>query len=110
MAKASSVADGRRRQRFGGVLIGLTGVLFTLLTWRDALTTGQFSVRSAIAFPAFAVVGIALLLMPGYKEERRARGEDLAGKKGWRLLTLRWWIVLVVALAAGFLNLFVLGS
>ncbi len=110
MADGYREADGRRRQQVGGLLIGLTGLVFTVLTWRDALTTGAFSVRSAIAFPAFAVVGIALLFMPGYKEERRARGEDLTGKRGWRLLTLRWWLVLALALAAGFLNLFVLGA
>ncbi len=54
--------------------------------------------------PAFIVLGLAMIAIPGYKEERLARGEDLSGLSGTQLLTPRWWAVLAVALAAGLGN------
>ena len=98
----------RTVQRVGGFLIAATGIGFTIWTWHDATTTGFFSVRAALLFPAFSVVGLALLLVPGYKEERRARGEDTSRMKGWRLITKRWWFILAIALGAGFFNLWYL--
>ena len=41
-------------------------------------------------FPAVFVLGVALILFPGYKEERIARGEDISGLQGWQLITPRW--------------------
>jgi hypothetical protein len=50
------------------------------------------------------VAGLALVLFPGYKEERLARGEDISALSGTQLLTPRWWVVLVIALLAGLAN------
>ncbi len=50
------------------------------------------------------MLGLGLLLFPGYRTERLTRGEDLSSLSGLRLLTPRWWIMLVAALALGLLN------
>jgi hypothetical protein len=100
--------SSRNAQRVGGLLIAAVGAGFTAWVWRESVTTGYFSVRAALTFPAFFVVGFALMLFPGYKEERRARGEDLMGVTGWRLITTRWWLVLLLAFACGFANLWLL--
>jgi hypothetical protein len=49
-------------------------------------------------------MGLALILFPGYKEERTARGQDISDMQGWKLLTLRWRVVLIIALAVGIGN------
>ncbi|MBZ5565049.1 MAG: hypothetical protein LAP13_21840 [Acidobacteriia bacterium] len=59
-------------------------------------------------FPAVFILGLGLIIFPGYREERLARGEDISRLQGWRLITTRWWTILVVALVAGGTNLILL--
>jgi hypothetical protein len=57
-------------------------------------------------FPAVAVIGPGLILFPGYKEERIERGgEDITHLSGARLLTPRWWAILIIAVLTGLGNL-----
>jgi hypothetical protein len=92
-------AANRMRERIGGVLLFTLGAAMTILGWVD-----RVPVRAAVEFPPFAVFGIALLLIPGYRTERRARGEDVEALSGTALITPRWWIVLALALGAGGIN------
>ncbi len=94
----------RAKQRFGGILIALLGGGGTFWTWQTALSEGHFSLKASLIFPAFLVLGLGLTLFPGYREERLARGEDLTGMEGMKLLTPRWWVILAVALLAGAAN------
>jgi len=64
------------------------------------LATGEFGIGGA-AGPALAVLGIALVLFPGYRQERIERGEDISSLRGLDLLTSRWKAVLGIALLAG---------
>ena len=91
----------RGRERIGGIVILVLSIAVTLLAWEQADRTGRFTVGAAVVGPAFAVVGVALLLIPSYRLERLARGEDLSNLSGSKLITPRWWTVLVVALVAG---------
>jgi len=77
---------------------------FTAWSWYTMLTAGYYYRNAAMLFPAFGVFGLALVLIPGYREERLARGEDISGLSGVELLTPRWRAVLILALAAGFGN------
>jgi hypothetical protein len=72
--------------------------------WHEALHESLFFEEASGIFPAFFVMGLALILFPGYKEERTARGQDISGMQGWKLLTLRWRVVLIIALAVGIGN------
>jgi hypothetical protein len=92
-------------QRFGGVLLFTIGAGFTAYRWYAAAHGPPIYAGKAEAiFPAFAAVGIALVLIPGYREERLARGEDITALRGAALITPRWWAVLVVALVCGAAN------
>ncbi|HET6229044.1 MAG TPA: hypothetical protein VFE05_03130 [Longimicrobiaceae bacterium] len=93
----------RRAQQAGGAFIAVLGLGLAWIAWHDAATNGEFYLKAAVAGPAFAAVGIGLVLFPGYKEERLARGEDLSALSGMALLTPRWWGVLVAGLGAGVL-------
>ena len=99
----------RGQQRIGGVFIALVGIAGAVYQWRVAMETGSF-LLFAVALPGFAVLGLALLAIPGYREERAARGEDTAALNGFALITPRWWIVLAAALAAGIANAFLLSA
>lgn len=94
----------RGRQRLGGAFIALLSGGFLAWTWYTALTRGYFYRKAAMLFPAFLVIGLALVAIPGYREERIARGEDVSRLSGSKLVTPRWWAVLVLALAAGVVN------
>jgi hypothetical protein len=93
----------------GGALIALLSAAFVAWTWHTALTRGYYYPKAAMIFPAFLVIGLALLAIPGYREERIARGEDVSRLQGSQLITPRWWAVLALALAAGFGNWLLLG-
>lgn len=100
----------RWKQRLGGFLIAAIGGVGTVWTWQRALSEGYFYLKASMVLPAFLVVGLALIAIPGYKEERIERGEDISGLSGVELITPRWWVVLVVALSAGFGNFLLLNA
>ncbi len=94
----------RWKQQLGGLLIALVGGGGTAWMWNTALKEGYFYPKASMLLPAFCVLGLGLMLFPGYKEERTARGEDITGLTGVRLITPRWWVILTLALAAGVVN------
>ncbi len=100
----------RWKQQLGGLLMALLGAGFTAWGWYTALFRGYFYPKASMLFPALFIVGLGLTIFPGYREERIARGEDISRLQGWRLITARWWAVLVVGLAAGGANLILLES
>jgi len=99
--KSSHHPVPRSAQRFGGLCIAALGGFLAGLAYTGARQTGSFSLYAALLGPAFAVIGVALFLFPGYREERLARGESLEGLTGAALLTPRWRVVLALALVAG---------
>lgn len=98
----------RWKQRLGGALIAAIGAGGTLWIWHVARSEGYVYLKAGVLMPAFLVLGLALVVVPGYKEERLARGEDISRLSGVQLLTPRWWAVLVAALAAGLGNVLLL--
>ncbi len=94
----------RWKQQLGGLFIAVLGAGFTVWGWYTALTKGYYYVMASMIFPAFFVIGLGLVIFPGYREERVARGEDISKLAGAHLITFRWWVILAVALAAGGAN------
>ena len=100
----------RWKQQVGGLFMALLGAGFTGWSWYTALYQGYFYPKASMLFPAVFVLGLGIIAFPGYKEERIARGEDISRLQGWRLITPRWWAILIVALLAGAANYFLLSS
>lgn len=96
--------EQRTKERLGGAFIAILGAGGTFWNWQRALTEGAYYSKAAMLFPAFAVVGLGLLIVPGYRTERLARGEDISSLSGLALLTPRWRLILVLAIAAGGVN------
>src|SRR5260370_32048163 len=91
----------RWKQSLGGALIGIVGAIGTAWIWHDALTEGYFYFKASMLLPAFAVLGLGLVIFPGYKEERIAAGEDISALSEFRLATPRWRPSLVSCLVPG---------
>ena len=91
-------------RRLAGLGIALGGGCITWLVWRQATHDAQFSLYGAMAGPAFAMLGLGLILFPGYREERLRRGEEIGQLEGLALLTPRWLGILVGMGLAALLN------
>jgi len=100
----------RWKQQLFGLFMALLGGVITSWGWYTALYKGYFYPKTSMIFPCFCILGLALIVFPGYKEERIARGEDISGLSGVKLLTRRWWAILLVSLVAGFGNYVLLSS
>jgi len=100
----------RWKQQVGGLFIALLGAGFTGRTWYTAFYEGYFNRKASMIFPAFFVLGLGMIVFPGYREERIARGEDISRMKGPELITPRWWVLLMVAFVAAGLNYLLLSS
>ncbi len=100
----------RSVQQLGGAIIALASGWVSLWMWHGPLTNHPLYLKGAVLFPAFTVIGLALIICPGYREERIARGEDVSALRGCRLITARWWAILVLALIVGIGNLTLLLS
>lgn len=94
----------RRGQQIGGLVMFGVCLAATIWVWWTAFFQGYFYVYASLIFPAFAVVVLGLILFPDYKTERIARGEDVSEVEGIKLLTARWWAILVIALVCSFAN------
>jgi hypothetical protein len=99
----------RRKQQLGGLLIALISGGVSAWMWYTALTDGYYYTKE-LAFPGLVVLGLAVILFPGYREERLARGEDISSLSGLRLLTPRWWGIFVLALVVAVGNWIILES
>lgn len=98
----------RQKERFGGAFIATIGTILTFLSWHSAIYEGSFSIKAGFGGPAFTIIGLALILFPGYQSERIARGEDISQLSGAQLMTPRWWGVLAISIGSGLLNIGVL--
>lgn len=85
----------------GGAFMALVSLGGTIGVWYAALTEGYFYPYFSVIFPAFFFVGLGMIFFKNYKTERVERGEDISEIEGWKLITARWWAMLVLGLLAG---------
>ena len=103
-------SGSRWLQRVGGVILMLISLGFWTWGWYTAYFEGYYHYKASMLFPATFILGLGLMLFPGYREERIARGEDISGKSGLKLLTARWWVILTLAFISGVGNHILLSS
>lgn len=95
----------RLKQGLGGFVLALSGAYLTFSMWYQQFYRPDDTYYLIYPpAPIFFVLGVAAIFFPGYKEERLARGEDISGMHGWKLLTPRWRWVLIVAAAVAIGN------
>jgi hypothetical protein len=94
----------RFKQSIGGVIIFFLGLGLTGVNWSFWFSDGSFYPKIAFIGPAFAIVGLGLVAMPGPREERLAKGQNLADYPKTKMITPRWWAVIAAGLAFGGIN------
>ena len=110
VSESFGFGGGLGRGLVGAASRGLSGAGFIGWTWYTSFYEGYFNRKAGMIFPAFFVLGLGMILFPGYREERIARGEDISRLKGWKLITPRWWVILIIALVAGGVNYLLVSS
>jgi hypothetical protein len=89
-------------QRIAGVFFMALGSGFTAWSWHTAINEGYYYAKAAF-FPAFAVVGLGMFLFPMDMEKLEAEhGVDKPTSLAH--YPLRWKLIMVLALLAGFGN------
>jgi hypothetical protein len=100
----------RQMERFGGLFITTIGATMSIWNWHVAINQGHFSMNAALLGPAFTVIGLGLVIFPGYRTERIERGEDISQLTGAAMLTPRWWGILAIAIGSGLANFGILSN
>jgi hypothetical protein len=88
-------------QVFAGMLNALCGLFLCWLPWYLLVHDELYGPGIAFFGAGQLVFGLAMMAFRPWRDERLDRGESLEGRGNWRLMTPRWWGVLVVAGAAG---------
>ncbi len=104
----SNNLPSRNIQRLAGLFIFLVSLFFNIWTWFTAFEKGYYYPKAALIFTVFAVMGLGIIIFPDYRTERINRGEDISSLSGIKLLTLRWWLILIAGFVAAFINLILL--
>ena len=89
----------RSKEKFVAVVFIIIGLILSFLFWRwISNQTHQviFPIIQAVG-PVIVVVGFGLLLFPSPVLERQSRGENLSDYPGRKMLTKRWWCIIVLA-------------
>ena len=91
----------RLPQKMVGLVALVLGLAAAAAAWGAPLG-GDPRIRLIVAAcAALVVLGGAMLILPGPREERLARFEDLWDMSSFQMITARWWVVIALALAVG---------
>jgi hypothetical protein len=90
-----------RLQQIFGLIFCLLGIGAAIAAWRSPLLADPIVRRVVAAFAALALIGLAMMILPSPREERERRGDDLWELSGLRMLTARWWLVILLTIALG---------
>ena len=93
-------------KRLLGIGLFIFSAAMTYYVWHNAMQTGTFRSYFALAFPIFAIIGLALAV---FGEALTAGMPDFSqGTVRFRDYPMKWKILGVVALIAGFVNILLL--
>jgi hypothetical protein len=104
-AREDEVSGSKTGQRLTGLFVLVLSGGFTAWSWYTALHDGHHRPKTAAVFSFMAVAGLATLLFPIDRERLRAE-HGVDSPQTWAHCPLAWKVMLVVALLAGFGNLF----
>ena len=96
--------NDRTKEIIGGIFIFIVSSGLYFYDWHLIFTEQYYYPKALIFGGAMMIVGLALIIIPGYRTERKIRGENIDNLSGMQLLTPKWWAILVAALAFGLAN------
>lgn len=96
--------NDRTKEILGGVFIFTISAGLYFYNWYLIANQSFYYPKATFFGGTMMLVGLALTLIPGYRTERKNRGENIDNLSGIQLLTAKWWAILVAALAFGLAN------
>lgn len=96
--------NDRTKEIIGGIFIFIVSAGIYFYNWHLIASAGYYYPKASLFAAAMMITGLALILTPGYRTERKARGENIENLSGIQLLTPKWWAILILALGFGLAN------
>ena len=90
-----------------GTLFAVAGIAGTIDAWSSAIHKGYFHSHCAFG-PTAVFIGLAGLLAPEPFGELASRRRSLGEWAWWRILPWHGRVLVIIGVAAGFLNLYLL--
>jgi predicted histidine transporter YuiF (NhaC family) len=96
--------NDRTNEIIGGIFIFTVSAGLYFYNWYLIENHDYYYPKAAFFGGLMMIVGLALILIPNYRAERKNRGENIDNLSGMQLLTPKWWAILAAALAFGIAN------
>lgn len=96
--------NDRTKEIIGGIFIFIVSAGMFFYNWNLIFNEKYYYPKALMIGGAMMILGLALILIPGYRTERKNRGENIDNLSGLKLLTPKWWAILVAALIFGLGN------
>lgn len=96
--------NDRTKEIIGGMFIFTVSAGLYFYNWYLIENHDYYYPKAAFFGGSMMIVGLALIFIPGYRTERKNRGENIDNLSGMQLLTTKWWAILVAALVFGIAN------
>ena len=93
--------SNRPLQLLCGLILLVVGALAALAAWASPYFGNPLVREIGAGLSALVVLGAALLMLPSPREERIRRGDDVWELSGMKMITARWWLVILMAMAVG---------
>lgn len=94
----------RLKDVIGGFIILVISAALYFGNWYLIINDGRYYPKAMFIGAMTMFVGLGLIIFGGYRTERIARGEDISQLNGLKLLTPKWWGILIVSLVFAFAN------
>lgn len=96
--------DDRTKEICGGIFIFIISAGLYFYNWYLIINENSYYPKAAFFGASMMILGLALIVIPGYRTERKNRGENIENLSGIQLLTPKWWAILIAALIFGLAN------
>lgn len=94
----------RVKDMIGGIIILLIAGGLYFWNWYLIMNENRYYPKAMFIGTAMMIAGLGLMIFGGHRTERINKGEDISKLIGLKLLTTRWWIILVISIAFAVAN------
>lgn len=94
----------RKKDILGGFIILLLSGGLYFWNWYLLFNESRYYPKAMMIGAAMMFAGLGLIIFGGYRTERISKGEDISRLSGLKLLTPKWWCILIVSLLFAFAN------
>lgn len=98
--------ESRKSEILGGCIIFVTSLGIYIYNLYLISNQKYFYPKAMSIVAAMMIVGLGLIIFPSYRRERINRGENIEELQGLKLLTTKWWGILILSILTALCNFF----